>query len=159
MRIGLGYDIHRLVAGRPLVIGGVRIPFGKGLLGHSDADVLLHAVCDALLGAAGLGDIGEQFPDTDPRFKGADSGLLLKKVAGMVKAKGYRVTQIDCVLLCQQPKLSAYKKKMAGRISSLSGVAESGVSVKAKTTEGLGHIGRGRAVSCYALALIEKGRR
>ncbi len=159
MRIGLGYDIHRLIAGRRLVIGGVTIPFAKGLFGHSDADVLLHAVCDALLGAAGLGDIGEQFPDSDPRYKDADSSLLLRRVCGLLRRKGLRVSQVDCVLLCQQPKLSAYKRAMAARISALTGASASSVSVKAKTTEGLGHIGRGRAISCYAVALIEKGRR
>ena len=159
MRIGLGYDIHRLVAGRKLILGSIRIPFAKGLLGHSDADVVLHAVCDAVLGAAGLPDIGEQFPDTDPRYKGADSGKLLKQAVKLAAKKGFVVSQIDCVVLAQQPKLSAYKKRMSAAVAGLLGVKPGCVSIKAKTTEGLGHIGAGKAISCYVVALLEKGRR
>ena len=159
MRIGLGYDIHRLVAGRKLIIGSVHVPFAKGLLGHSDADVVLHAVCDAVLGAAGLPDIGEQFPDTDPRYKGADSSGLLKQAVKLAAKKGFVVSQVDCVVLAQKPKLSAYKAPMAAAIARLLGVKPDRVSVKAKTTEGLGHIGAGKAISCYVVALLEKGRR
>ena len=154
MRIGHGYDVHKLVEGRDLILGGVKIPYEKGLLGHSDADVLLHAVSDALLGAAGLGDIGVHFPDTDPKYKGADSLLLLQTVGQKVKAQGYRISNIDVTMIAQHPKLKDYIPKMAENIAAALGTDASRVNVKATTEEHLGFTGTGEGMSCHAVCII-----
>lgn len=156
MRIGHGYDVHKLVAGRPLILGGVTVPFEKGLLGHSDADVLLHAVSDALLGAAALGDIGHLFPDTDDRWKGADSLKLLEEVVRVLADNGYQIENIDATLLAQRPKLAPYIDKMRGNIAAACRVDIAQVSVKATTEEGLGFTGTGAGMAAHAVALIEK---
>ena len=156
MRIGHGYDVHKLVEGRDLILGGVKIEYEKGLLGHSDADVLLHAVSDALLGAAGLGDIGRHFPDTDPQYKGADSLKLLMIVAEKVKAEGYRVSNIDVTMIAQRPKLKDYIPQMVKNIAFAVGVAESRVNVNATTEEKLGFTGSGEGMSCHAVCLLEE---
>ena len=155
MRIGHGYDVHRLVEGRELILGGVKIPYEKGLLGHSDADVLLHAVSDALLGAAGLGDIGRHFPDTDPKYKGADSLKLLAQVGEKLRAAGYGVGNIDVTMIAQRPKLSGYIPQMEENIASALGIAAAQVNVKATTEEKLGFTGTGEGMSCHAVCLIE----
>ena len=152
--VGIGYDIHRLVEGRRLVVGGIEIEHSKGLLGHSDADVVLHAVTDALLGAAGLPDIGELFPDDDPAYKNADSRVLLREAMAKVRAMGFVAHNIDLVVHAEQPKLSPHKKRMAESIASLVGLAADRVSVKAKTNEGLGPIGHAEAIACTAVALV-----
>ena len=156
MRIGHGYDVHKLVEGRDLILGGVKIDYEKGLLGHSDADVLLHAVSDALLGAAGLGDIGKHFPDTDPRYKGADSLELLRIVAGKVREKGYRVSNIDVTMIAQRPKLLPHIPKMIENISSAVGIAPDRVNLKATTEEHLGFTGEGLGMACHAVCLLEE---
>ena len=156
MRIGHGYDVHKLVEGRDLILGGVKIEYEKGLLGHSDADVLLHAVSDALLGAAGLGDIGRHFPDTDPQYKGADSLKLLRTVAEKVKAEGYRVSNIDVTMIAQRPKLKDHIPQMVKNIADAVGVAENRVNVKATTEEKLGFTGNGEGMSCHAVCLLEE---
>ena len=156
MRIGHGYDVHRLVEGRDLILGGVKIDWEKGLDGHSDADVLLHAVSDALLGAAGLGDIGRHFPDTDPQYKGADSLKLLKIVAEKVSAAGYRVSNIDVTMIAQRPKLKDVIPKMEENIAAAVGIAPSRVNVKATTEEHLGFTGTGEGMSCHAVCLLEE---
>lgn len=156
MRIGHGYDVHKLAENRELIIGGVNIPYEKGLLGHSDADVLLHAICDSLLGAAALGDIGKHFPDTDPEFRGIDSMLLLKSVAELLKEKGYKIINIDATVLAQRPKLSPYILKMRENIASAVGVDTDCVSVKATTEEGLGFTGEGLGIAAHAVCLINK---
>ena len=156
MRIGHGYDVHKLVEGRDLILGGVKIEYEKGLLGHSDADVLLHAVSDALLGAAGLGDIGKHFPDTDPQYKGADSLELLRIVAQRVGEAGYRVSNIDVTMIAQKPKLKDYIPMMVKNIASAVGVAENRVNVKATTEEKLGFTGEGLGMSCHAVCLLEE---
>ena len=156
MRIGHGYDVHKLVEGRDLILGGVKIEYEKGLLGHSDADVLLHAVSDALLGAAGLGDIGRHFPDTDPRYKGADSLNLLMIVAEKVRTKGYRVSNIDVTMIAQRPKLKDYSPQMVANIAFAVGVEEDRVNVKATTEEKLGFTGEGVGMSCHAVCLLEE---
>ena len=156
MRIGHGYDVHKLAENRELIIGGVNIPYEKGLLGHSDADVLLHAICDSLLGAAALGDIGKHFPDTDPEFRGIDSMLLLKKVAELLWDKGYKIINIDSTVLAQRPKLSPYILKMRENIASMAGVDTDCVSVKATTEEGLGFTGEGLGIAAHAVCLIDK---
>lgn len=156
MRIGHGYDVHALVAGRELILGGVRIEYPLGLLGHSDADVLLHAVSDALLGAAGLGDIGCHFPDTDPRYKGADSLLLLHEVSEKVLAAGYRVSNIDVTMIAQKPKLRPYIPRMAENIARTVGIDVSRVNVKATTEEHLGFTGQELGMSCHAVCLLEE---
>ena len=155
MRIGQGYDVHRLVEGRKLIIGGVEIPHETGLLGHSDADVLLHAVSDALLGAAGLGDIGKHFPDTDPQYKGADSLVLLQVVAQRVKEAGYRVSNIDVTMIAQKPKLKPYIPQMIQNIAKDLEIAENQVNIKATTEEKLGFTGNGEGMSCHAVCLLE----
>lgn len=155
MRIGHGYDVHKFAENRDLIIGGVNIPYEKGLLGHSDADVLLHAVCDALLGAAALGDIGKHFPDTDPKFKGIDSMLLLKKVAELLKENGYKIINIDSTVLAQRPKLAPYILKMRENISDALGVDVDFISVKATTEEGLGFTGAGLGIAAHAVCLID----
>ena len=155
-RIGQGFDVHALVIGRPLIIGGVTIPFEKGLDGHSDADVLLHAITDAILGAAGLGDSGWHFPDTDPAFKGADSRKLLREAAARVKQAGYVVVNIDCTIIAQAPKMAPHVAAMAANIAADCGVDAGCVNVKAKTTERLGFTGRGEGIAAEAVALIER---
>jgi len=155
MRIGQGFDVHALVAGRPLIIGGVAIPYEKGLAGHSDADVLLHAVCDALLGAAAMGDIGRHFPDTDPAYKGADSRVLLRKVGQMLKSAGWRIENIDSTIIAQAPRMAPHIPAMVSNIAADLGIEPGRVNVKAKTTEKLGFAGRGEGIAADAVALIE----
>ena len=155
-RFGMGYDVHRLVAGRKLILGGVEVPFEKGLLGHSDADVLLHAVADALLGAAALGDIGRHFPDTDPRYEGADSGKLLAHVRELLEEKGYRVGNVDATVVAQRPKLMDFIPRMTANIAQILRVPEDAVNVKATTEERLGCTGSGEGISAYAVAGIER---
>ena len=154
MRIGQGYDVHRLVEGRKLIIGGVDIPYEKGLLGHSDADVLLHAVMDALLGAAALGDIGQHFPDSDERYKGISSIALLKEVGKILQENGYMIENIDSTVIAQRPKLLPYRPQMAENIAAALGIEKEQVSVKATTEEGLGFIGTGEGISAQAIALL-----
>lgn len=156
MRIGHGYDVHRLVEGRPLILGGVKIENEKGLDGHSDADVLLHAVSDALLGAAGLGDIGYHFPDTDPRYKGADSMKLLATVGKKVTAAGYRISNIDVTMIAQAPKLRPFISQMEQNIAVAVGIDASRVNVKATTEEHLGFTGTGEGMSCHAVCLLDE---
>lgn len=154
MRIGHGFDVHPLVAGRPLVIGGVTIPFERGLDGHSDADVLLHAVADALLGAAGLGDIGRLYPDSDPAYRGADSRVLLRDVARRLAAAGFRVVNVDATVIAQAPRMAPHMPQMVANIAHDLGIPADWVNVKAKTTEGLGFTGRGEGIAAEAVALI-----
>jgi 2-C-methyl-D-erythritol 2,4-cyclodiphosphate synthase len=156
MRIGQGFDVHRLVAGRKLVIGGVTIPHDKGLLGHSDADVLLHAICDALLGAAGLGDIGTHFPDSDRRYSEIDSRQLLREVAQKLVAQQLRVGNVDATVVAEAPRLAPHIPRMIGNIAADLGVAPARVSVKATTSEGLGLVGRGEGIAALAVALLEE---
>ena len=156
MRIGHGYDVHRYVSGRPLILGGVEIPFELGLDGHSDADVLIHAVMDALLGAAGLGDIGLHFPDTDMRYKGIRSMVLLSEVAQKIKEKGYRVGNVDVTMIAQRPKLRPYISQMAENIAAQLFVDVDCVNVKATTEEGLGFTGNLEGLACHAVCLLEK---
>lgn len=156
-RVGQGYDVHRLVEGRPLVLGGVVIPHDKGLLGHSDADALLHAITDALLGAAALGDIGRLFPDTDPQHAGADSRVLLREAVSRVRAAGWRVVNIDATLIAQQPRLAPHVDAMRARIAEDLGVGVDVVNVKGKTNEKLGYLGRCEAIEAQAVCLLTKG--
>ena len=156
MRIGHGYDVHRLAPDRDLIIGGVKIPYEMGLLGHSDADVMLHAVSDALLGAAGLGDIGKHFPDTDPQYKDADSLELLRIVARRVKEAGYQVSNIDVTMIAQKPKLKDYIPSMAENIASAVGISLDRVNVKATTEEHLGFTGTGEGMSCHSVCLLHE---
>ena len=158
MRIGHGYDVHRLVEGRKLILGGVEIPFEKGLLGHSDADVLLHALMDALLGAAALGDIGLHFPDSDPAYAGADSLQLLRRVAALLAQRGYRVVNLDCTVLAQRPKLAPFIPIMRSKTAEALGVEPDQISVKATTEEGLGFTGSGEGISAHAVVLLEESR-
>jgi len=153
-RVGLGYDVHRLVAGRDLILGGESIPFSKGLLGHSDADVLVHAACDAFLGAAGLGDIGEHFPDTDPRYRGACSLDLMKAVYRMVTKKGLALINMDATVFAQAPKLSPFKAQMAARMADSIRVDRQSITIKATTTERLGTIGKGDAIAAMCVVLL-----
>jgi len=155
-RIGIGYDIHRLIEGRRLFIGGVEIPYIKGLLGHSDGDALLHAVCDALLGALALGDIGEHFPDTDPKYHGISSVELLKIVADLVRRQGYEIRNVDTVVIAQEPVLSPFKKRIQKEIAGVLNIKEDYVNIKAKTNEGLGEIGQKQAIACYAVACLSR---
>ena len=155
MRIGHGYDVHKLVECRDLILGGVKIPYEKGLLGHSDADVLLHAVSDALLGAAALGDIGKHFPDTDPTYKGADSRKLLACVAEKIREAGYRVENVDVTMIAQKPKLLPYISQMRQNLADTLGVTISQVNVKATTEEHMGFTGDGSGMSCHAVCLLE----
>lgn len=155
MRIGHGYDVHRLVEGRPLVIGGVTIPYEFGLLGHSDADVLLHAICDALLGAAALGDIGKHFPDNDQSFKNIDSRILLRNTVELVNSKGYKIVNIDATIIAQKPKLAGFISKMVENIANDCGVSVDCVNVKATTEEGLGFTGNLEGISAHAVCIIE----
>ena len=153
-RIGIGYDIHRLVEGRKLFIGGMEIPYVKGLLGHSDGDVLLHAICDAFLGALGQGDIGELFPDSDPKYHGISSVELLKEVNALVKKKGFLVGNIDTVVIAEEPILLPFKKPIQKKIAQVLSIREENVNIKAKTNEGLDEIGEGEAIAAYAVAII-----
>jgi len=155
MRVGIGYDYHRLEAGRKLILGGVEIPFSKGLAGHSDGDVLAHAVCDALLGAAGLGDLGQHFPDTDPKWKDARSLDLLARVVKMIGEKGLRVAQVDSIVIAEAPKLAPHFARMRETLARALGVEPAEVNVKAKTTEGLEAVGRGEAMAAQAVVTLE----
>jgi 2-C-methyl-D-erythritol 2,4-cyclodiphosphate synthase len=156
MRVGFGYDVHMLVQGRPLVLGGVEIPHGQGLLGHSDADVLLHAICDAMIGAAALGDIGTHFPDTSPEFKDISSLILLRRTADLIGERGLRLVNIDSTIVAQKPQLCAFIPQMVEKISNLIGLAPDRVNIKAKTTEKLGFAGREEGIAAYAVALVEQ---
>lgn len=156
MRIGQGYDVHRLVSGRKCIIGGVEIPYEKGLDGHSDADVLTHAVIDALLGAAGMGDIGRLYPDTDPRWEGADSIALLRDVTGKLRGRGFVPVNIDATVICQRPKISPCAEEMKRNIAAAAGLKPEYVNIKGKTEEGLGFTGAGEGISAQAVALIEE---
>jgi 2-C-methyl-D-erythritol 2,4-cyclodiphosphate synthase len=159
MRVGIGYDVHRLVAGRKLVLGGMDIPFEKGLLGHSDADVLVHAVCDALLGAAGLGDIGLHFPDTDPEYKDMSSIKILAKTYELLNTKNFKVINIDSTIFADDPKLSPYRETMQKNIARTIEIEPECVNVKATTFEGLGMIGRGEGIGAMCIALLELRKR
>jgi len=156
MRIGQGYDVHQLVTGRPLVLGGVTIDYELGLLGHSDADVLLHAICDALLGAAGLGDIGRHFPDSDPAYKGCDSRMLLRQAHKLISKEGYLLGNIDATIVCQQPKLAPHIPDMIANIAADCCAPLQQINVKATTTEQLGFCGRGEGIAAYAVVLITR---
>ncbi len=156
MRVGIGHDVHPLVPGRKLVLGGIEIPFDRGLSGHSDADVLTHAIIDALLGAAGLRDIGNQFPPENPRYKDISSLILLDEVNKLLKGKGFKIGNIDAVVVAQQPKLSSFIEEMRGRISQTLGIALGQVMVKATTADGLGFAGRGEGIAAYAVASVEE---
>lgn len=156
MRIGHGFDVHALVAGRALIIGGVTIAFDKGLEGHSDADVLLHAICDALLGAVALGDIGRHFPDNDPRYKGADSRLLLREVSRLLRDGGYRIVNLDSTIIAQAPRMAPHIPAMISNIALDLGIEAGCINIKAKTTEGLGFPGRGEGIAAEAIALLER---
>ena len=155
-RVGIGYDIHRLIKGRKLILGGVEIPYEMGLEGHSDADVLLHAICDAILGALGKGDIGEHFPNTDEQYKNISSLKLLKKVKDLVINEGYKVNNVDAVILAQEPYLKSFKPKMVFHIADELGVDEASVNIKATTTEGLGSVGRKEGIAAYAVVMLSK---
>ncbi len=156
VKVGFGYDVHKLVEGHPFVLGGISIDHHSGAYGHSDADVLLHVICDALLGAANLRDIGFQFPDTDPQYKGIDSKILLKDSYALVKEKGYSLSNIDCTICLQQPKVNPYIPQMKTVIADLLEIDEEDVSIKATTTEKLGFVGREEGVSAYCVCLIQK---
>ena len=156
MRVGIGHDTHRLAEGRPLVLGGVRIDHPRGLAGHSDADVVLHAVTDALLGAAGLGDIGDAYPDTDPAYRDCDSSVFLRETLARLNQAGWRVVNVDVVVFAQEPRLGPVKADIRRRLAQLLGVAADAVNVKAKTGENVGHIGRAAAIGCQAVALIDR---
>jgi 2-C-methyl-D-erythritol 2,4-cyclodiphosphate synthase len=156
MRIGIGHDTHRLEPGRPLLLGGVRIEHPRGLVGHSDADVVLHAVTDALLGAAGLGDIGDLYPDTDPAYRGCDSRLFLRETLARLNQAGWRVVNLDVIIFAQEPKLGPKKAEIRKHLADLLALDENAVNIKAKTGEGVGVIGRAEAISCQAVALIDR---
>lgn len=156
MRVGIGHDTHRLEAGRPLVLGGVRVEHPRGLAGHSDADVVLHALTDALLGAAGLGDIGDAYPDTDPAYRDADSTVFLRETLARLDRDGWRVVNLDVIVFAQEPKLGPVKAEIRQSLARLLGLDAGAVNVKAKTGERVGHIGRGEALSCQAVVLIDR---
>ena len=156
MRIGHGYDVHRFAPDRALILGGVEISHEMGLLGHSDADVLLHAVCDALLGAAALGDIGKHFPDSDERFRGIDSRILLRHTVALIKGRGYKVGNIDATVICQAPKLQKHMEKMKRNLAADCGISETQVNVKATTEEGLGFTGRSEGIAAHAVCILEE---
>jgi 2-C-methyl-D-erythritol 2,4-cyclodiphosphate synthase len=156
MKIGIGYDIHKLVPGRPLILGGKEIPFEKGLLGHSDGDALLHAIADAMLGAMAMGDIGRHFPDTDPKYKGADSKVLLKRVVALAREGGWRIVNIDANIIAEHPRMAEHIDDMRKIIASVAGVDVDVVSVKARSNEGLGETGRGEAIAVHAVCLLEE---
>ncbi len=157
MRVGHGWDLHRLAEGRPFRIGGLAIPHPKGPLGHSDGDVVLHAVADALLGASALGDIGLHFPDTDPRWKGADSSLLCREVLSRVREEGFKLGNVDITIVAQEPKIGPHRQALRESLAAILDLPVGRVSVKAKTTEGLGDIGAGAAIACHAVVLLEEG--
>lgn len=157
-RIGLGWDIHRLAAGRPLILAGVQIPHDRGLLGHSDGDVVLHAVIDAILGAAGLADIGQMFPDTDPALAGVDSRRLLRQALAAVNNAALMVVQVDTVIVMERPRLAEHKARLRASLAGLLGLDAGDVNIKAKTAEGLGQIGAGEAIACYAVAMLIPGQ-
>jgi len=157
VRIGHGFDVHRLVDGRDLILGGVRIPFEKGLLGHSDGDCLLHAICDSILGAAGLGDLGRHFPDTDPAYKDISSLILLKRVKGLLEEKGFIVGNVDATIVCQAPRISSYVDQMEENIARTLSITQAKVNVKATTTEGLGFEGKGEGIAAFSVVLLVKG--
>lgn len=156
MRVGMGYDVHKLTEGRDLILGGVKIPWEKGLLGHSDADVLIHAVMDALLGAAALGDIGKHFPDTDPAYKGISSVTLLSHVMELLNSRGFSVGNVDAVIIAQKPKMAPYIAQMKHNLAKAMGVEESRVNIKATTEEGLGFTGRGEGIASQAVCLLNE---
>lgn len=156
MRVGFGYDVHKLVPGRALLLGGIEIPHEYGLLGHSDADVLLHAICDAMIGAAALGDIGKHFPDTDPEFKGISSIILLERTAALLRSRGFQVNNVDSTIVAQRPKLWSFIPQMVTKISGTVGIPAGCVNVKAKTTETLGFAGREEGIAAYAVVLLEE---
>lgn len=156
MRVGIGYDVHPLVRGRKLILGGVEIPFNRGLDGHSDADVLVHAIIDALLGAAGLGDIGTHFPSTEPKYKDISSITLLRQVGALLQNHGFRVSNIDATVVAEQPKLSPFIPQMRQRISETLGISPEQVGVKSTTSKGLGFLGKGEGIATHAVALVEK---
>jgi len=156
-RIGIGYDIHRLDEDRKLFIGGVEIPYVKGLLGHSDGDVLLHAICDALLGAASIEDIGSLFPDTDPKYHGAASKEFLEGVGNLLKERRFKISNIDTVIVAQEPTISPFRKQIQQSIASILKIKDDQINIKAKTNEGMGEIGKKEAIACYAVALLAKG--
>ncbi len=156
MRVGIGHDTHRLEAGRPLVLGGVRVEHARGLAGHSDADVVLHALTDALLGAAGLGDVGDAYPDTDPAYRNADSAQFLRETLVRLNRDGWRPVNVDVIVFAQEPKLGPVKAAIRGRLAELLGLEVGCVNVKAKTGEKVGHIGRAEAIACQAVVLIDK---
>jgi 2-C-methyl-D-erythritol 2,4-cyclodiphosphate synthase len=156
MRVGFGYDVHPFASGRPLVLGGIEIPYLLGLLGHSDADVLLHAISDALLGAIAAGDIGRHFPDTDPQYRGIKSTILLKRVAALVQGKGFRIVNVDSTILAQKPRLAEVIPRMVEEIAKVLEIDPDRVNVKATTSEGLGFAGRGEGIAAYAVVLIEE---
>jgi 2-C-methyl-D-erythritol 2,4-cyclodiphosphate synthase len=156
IRVGEGWDVHQLIEGRQLILGGIEIPYDKGLLGHSDADALLHAITDALFGAAGLGDIGRHFPDTDARFKGADSGVLLAEAAARVRAAGWQIGNVDSTIIAQAPKMAPHIPAMRERIAALLGLAADAVNVKAKTAEKLGPVGQGLSIEARAVVLLQR---
>ena len=155
-RVGQGYDVHRLVAGRKLILGGVEIPHETGLLGHSDADALLHAITDALLGAAALGDIGRHFPDSDPRYQGADSRILLRAAVALLAGRGWRPGNVDATIIAQQPKLAPHAAAMVANVAVDLGIAPDSVNIKGKTNEGLSYLGRQEAIEAQAVVLIER---
>lgn len=155
-RVGTGCDLHRLVEDRKLIIGGVEIPYVKGLLGHSDADVLIHAICDALLGAISAGDIGELFPDTEPEYQGISGAELLKTTLGLVRGKGYEVVNLDTIIIAEEPKMSPFKSKIRENLSKIMNIDKDRVNIKAKTNEGLGELGRKEGIACFATVLITK---
>ena len=162
MRVGIGYDIHRLTLGRKLILGGIEIPYVKGLEGHSDADVFLHSLCDAMLGAAGSNDIGKHFPDTDPQFKGASSIGLLKQVLDIVTKKGFKVNNVDTVIIAEEPKIAPFMENMREKVSLVLKLDKEKINIKASTSEGVGAIGRGEAIASYSVITLEeevKGKR
>lgn len=157
MRVGHGYDVHALVVGRDLILGGVKIPHTKGLAGHSDADALIHAICDACLGAAGLGDIGQHFPDSDPQYKNIDSRILLRRVKDAIQEKGWKVANVDATIVAQAPKLAPYMERMKQNLAADLGISADGVNVKAGTTEKMGFAGREEGIAAYAVVLLQQG--
>ena len=157
MRVGIGHDTHRLGAGRPLILGGLRLEHPRGLIGHSDADVVLHALTDALLGAAGLGDIGDAYPDTDPRYRDCDSALFVRETLDRLNQRGYRVVNVDVTIFAQEPKLGAKKAEIRAHLAALLGLEIDAINVKAKTGEGVGSIGRREAIGCQVAVLIDRG--
>ena len=156
MRVGIGYDVHKLVAGRPLILGGIVIPFGKGLLGHSDADVLVHAICDALLGAAGMGDIGLHFPDTDPKFKDVASLKLLAATSDMIRGDRFAVVNIDATIFAEAPKIEPYRQDMRQNLARTLEIDPGCINIKATTTEGLGYVGRGEGIAAMSVVLLNQ---